>query len=149
MIETLVIIIAHTSITSIGKFSDVIKSIDNIDKSLSFKEQAKELGKILDTLDDLDEVSDVLRYTNVSKNVAKDALKATQWADTVADIAEGAGDAAEGVSELKKTLEGLGDGMTTGQKAMEGFKNAGKGLWSVFKKANTITLLLLSLSFHI
>lgn len=142
------------SITNIGKFSDVIKSIDNIDKTLSLKDQAKALGEILDTLDDLDEVSDVLRHANISKNVAKDALKATQWADTVADIAEGAGDAAEGVSELKKTLDGLGDGMTTGQKAMEGFKNAGKGLLTVFKKAapiirNCFYYLPLKTNFHI
>lgn len=104
---------------------------------------------LLDDAKDLEEVGKILKHSGVSKDFAKDALNMTQWADTVADIAEGAGDAAEGVSDLKKTLDNLGDGMTTGQKAMEGFKNAGKGLWSVFKKANTITLLLLSLSFHI
>lgn len=104
---------------------------------------------LLNKAEDLDEVGKILKYSGVSKDFAKEVLNMTHWSDTVADIAEGAGDAAEGVSDLKKTLDGLGDGMTTGQKAMEGFKNTGKGLWSVFKKANTITLLLLSLSFHI
>lgn len=97
----------------------------------------------------MDEVGKILKYSGVSKDFAKEVLGKTRWKDQLGDILEGAGDAAEGVSELKKTLDGLGDGMTTEQKAMEGFKNAGKGLWNVFKKANTITLLLLSLSFHI
>lgn len=90
---------------------------------------------LLNKAEDLDEVGKILKYSGVSKDFAKEVLGKTRWKDQLGDILEGAGDAAEGVSELKKTLDGLGDGMTTGQKAMEGFKNVGKGLLSVFKKA--------------
>lgn len=102
--------------------------------ALSGADKLDNMTDLLNKAEDLEEVGKILKYSGVSKDFAKGALSKSRWKDQLGDIIEGTGDAAEGVSELKKTLDGLGDGMTTGQKAMEGFKNAGKGLRSVFKK---------------
>lgn len=95
------------------------------------------MGDIINDLygkKDFDGIERLIKNSGASKEFIDSAINLSDIGD-FSDILEGAGDAAEGVSELKKTLDGLGDGMTTGQKVMEGFKNTGKGLLTVFKKA--------------
>lgn len=134
MIETFFLYYITHSLKEIRKCSELLKDFN----ALSGADKLDNMTGLLNKAEDLEEVGKILKYSGVLKDFAKGALSESRWKDQFGDIIEGTSDAAEGVSELKKILDGLGDGMTTGQKAMEGFKNAGKGLLTVFKKAAPI-----------
>ena len=91
------------SLNDIGKFSDFIKRINGIDKSLDVAEQAYAIKDIIKDISSIDDASKILKLSGVSKEVGEAALKSSQFADSFSKVA----DATTGITVGEKAVAGL------------------------------------------
>lgn len=102
------------SFNDIGKFSDIIKGINSINKSSDVISQAEELVGFINDLTNFDDVSKVLNLSDVSRDVAEAALRSSVFKD-----------------ELDKVVDTT-TGLKAGEKALQGLSREGKTVENVF-----------------
>ena len=113
----------------IGKVSDFVKAFNGLDKSLDFADQAQAIGSIIDDITDVADLNTFFKQIGASSDLATEAMKnSAQWAGTIGDIAEGAGDGAEAIAGLSEAAGDLGSA-TSG---VSGFKLAWDGIKTSF-----------------
>ena len=90
-------------LNDIGKFSDFIKGINGVDKSLDVVSQANAINEIIEGISSIDDASKILKLSGVSKEVGEAALKSSQFADSFSKVA----DATTGITIGEKAVAGL------------------------------------------
>lgn len=112
-------------LNDIGKFSDFIKGINGVDKSLDVVSQANAINEIIEGISSIDDASKILKLSGVSKEVGEAALKSSQFADSFSKVA----DATTGITIGEKAVAGLA---TEGVTATNVFTGLGISIKSAF-----------------
>lgn len=119
------------SLKDIGKFGELVKGFKSF-SDVSDDNAIKDFVKILNGLDDIGDVSKVLKVSGVSKEFAKATIEASRWGEEIkkaGDAVDGIDDITDGVKDLKNTVNGL----SSSTKEVSGLGDAFKGLGSVLK----------------
>lgn len=78
-----------------------LDSIDNKDLLIG------NIASVIDKLDDIDDINTIFKNSGVSKELAKDALEATHFADSLNNIVDGSIEAGTAVRTIDVTTKGL------------------------------------------
>lgn len=119
------------SLKDIGKFSGLVKEFKGFSDATD-NNAIKKFKDILNGLDDIGDVSKVLKVSGVSKEFAKATIEASRWGEEIkkaGDAVDGIDDITDGVKDLKNTVNGL----SSSTKEVSGLGDAFKGLGSVLK----------------
>lgn len=119
------------SLKDIGKFSGLVKGFKGF-SDISDNGAINKFAKILDRFEDIDDISKLLKISDVSKEFAKASINASKWKEEIekaGDAIDGVDDITDGVKNLKETVKGL----SSSTNEVSGLKDAFKGLGQSFK----------------
>lgn len=119
------------SLKDIGKFGELVKGFKGF-SDVANDSAIEKFRDILNGLDDIGDVSKVLKVSGVSKEFAKATIETSKWGEEIkraGDAVDGIDDITDGVKDLKNTVNGL----SSSTKEVSGLGDAFKGLGSVLK----------------
>ena len=119
------------SLKDIGKFGELVKGFKGF-SDVANDRAIEKFSDILNGLDDIGDVSKVLKVSGVSKEFAKATIETSKWGKEIkraGDAVDGIDDITDGVKDLKDTVNGL----SSSTKEVSGLGDAFKGFGSVLK----------------
>lgn len=96
------------SLNDIGKFSDVIKDIKGIDKTLDVVGQGRQIAGFLNGLSSFDDALKVLDLSGVSKKIAQLSLNNSKFSSNLKDNAEALANFSKEGKSAENVFTGLG-----------------------------------------